>query len=936
MKLAALPFVIFVYQCAVLHAAGNGDGILQLGADGYASLPDSQVQGFDGQKDFSLEAALNIEANAAGGSWPILLGKKYSPPRSDPGFALSIKQGQYQTVGQQVYAVVSDGAQQASLTSRSFQGTTHALMTWDAANKVLRLYINGALEGSATNSHLTGSLKNGQDLKLGGASPYARPLQRDLFLARLWNRVLTSEEVSSIWSRLNTHGRRDLPSEFNKTALISEWLLNGDSNSTELKDAQDLNPLLLHGSASLWQGNGPLTLQFPANGAANVSKSVTLKAGGGTDTLGTTGVKPLHYSFQVDETSSFNSPALKNSGWMAGYATWKPLLKPSTRYYWRVRVRDSSPTPVVSEFTNPNSFTTKEASAWYVRPGVYTTIEDPATYAPNPQPGVYGAQNGTSYENAWNGLVSIVWGENGVEPGDTLYLCGLHYWARNISASYVTTFITESGYSDAHPITIRMDYPADPGTLWGVYQSTYGLTPTWHGPDANGVYWSTNQVDSADYCLTGGTNMTVLDRESSTTWKDHLGASFRSNGTWYVKTPDGKSPAGRIFRSNFGYRLNLGRSSYIHFYRCRFYNAVPGMDQSNHDPAYDTQTSMPLSSHITFDSCDLRYNAELTPTPGNDYWTIKNSELAFSGYGIYTILNRRDFGANYLTVVSNFIHDLGTPRFPHMDGHGVGVQGGTGHLIQGNHIENTGTAICFWTGNAPMTNHTVCYNFIKNVRVLTPNGGCDGISISGENAMALPGLRTGFKVFGNIIINPNLGATESWQGRGISCSSPDYIEIYNNVVHNARVGIWISVSIAEQSAKAKIVNNIVVNPLSSYIWASGSAPPTNLLIDYNLYYPVTGLTSQFTVYPFVAHNGNSIFADPLFVSLTPEKAADFRLQSGSKAIRAGLAVGLERDFAGTPIPTGVPPDIGAYQFVSSNSLAAPQNVRVLKINDSGF
>ena len=50
------------------------------------------------------------------------------------------------------------------------------------------------------------------------------------------------------------------------------------------------------------------------------------------------------------------------------------------------------------------------ATDWFVRPAG----------------GNYGVENGTDYDNAWEGLEAVVWGSGGVVAGDTLYICGLH------------------------------------------------------------------------------------------------------------------------------------------------------------------------------------------------------------------------------------------------------------------------------------------------------------------------------------------------------------------------------------------------------------------------------------------------------------------------------------------------------------------------------
>lgn len=82
-------------------------------------------------------------------------------------------------------------------------------------------------------------------------------------------------------------------------------------------------------------------------------------------------------------------------------------------------------------------------SDWYVRP----------------LGGVYGEENGTSYENAFNGFTDIVWGDGGVTAGDTLWVCGTHANQLSVGAS---------GSAVAGNIVIDFGYTLDPGIIDGV------------------------------------------------------------------------------------------------------------------------------------------------------------------------------------------------------------------------------------------------------------------------------------------------------------------------------------------------------------------------------------------------------------------------------------------------------------------------------------
>ncbi|MDO8467531.1 MAG: choice-of-anchor Q domain-containing protein, partial [Nanoarchaeota archaeon] len=375
----------------------------------------------------------------------------------------------------------------------------------------------------------------------------------------------------------------------------------------------------------------------------------------------------------------------------------------------------------------------------------------------------------------------------------------------------------------------------------------------------------------------------------------------------YVKTSDGTNPTGKIYSPTLGYTFDLAGNDYINFYKCNLYGSVIRKNRVKDFP------NGPIPDHITIDSCDIKYSLDYGSLfdlyKGHDYWTIKNSELSYATNAIYTKTFDGIPGARFLKVENNYIHDIGGPNFIHQDAHAVGIQGGEGHIIQNNTIENTGSAIEFWSSSDSMFNMTVRNNFIKNIRVMSTTGG-NGIVISGDNKFATSGRRTGFRIYNNIIINTGIGATEAdWQGFGISSNNVDRVEIYNNVLYNNLGGIRLSPNTI--FVYGSVYNNIIVNPQSE-IYAKISGNKFFLDWDNNLYYPLSSLKDTDSYSLFGLRETNSILADPMFVSLNPSNKTDFKLKENSPAIDKGKDVGLSKDSLGNDIDGN--PDIGAYEI----------------------
>jgi hypothetical protein len=286
---------------------------------------------------------------------------------------------------------------------------------------------------------------------------------------------------------------------------------------------------------------------------------------------------------------------------------------------------------------------------------------------------------------------------------------------------------------------------------------------------------------------------------------------------------------------------------------------------------------------------------------------------------VYTLINSTTLAPNFVTVSNCWVHDCGTPEYHDIDNNAIGIQGGSFHLLTKNSFSNCGPAIILWTSNVDMKSNIISLNYIANGNT-NPSGTSGGIAISGDNASATFGRRAGCMVYGNIIANMSLGSGLAWQGTGISGNLPDYIEIFNNTISGGSRGIDIEVSHAGYSVNARVVNNIIVNPSVYYYYLAAPNTPTNLVVDFNLYYPDSTVAGHSVINPNnpAGHDSNSVFATASFVSATPAVANDYKLSAGSAAIGAGTnltAVGGTVDFASNPRPASGNWDIGAFEFV---------------------
>ncbi|MDO8592535.1 MAG: hypothetical protein Q7R92_02015 [bacterium] len=909
-KTAAIIFCAgFLFFGLAGKASAAGEGQYYRGNGGYGRILNANFTDLDYTQDFSVEAVIDIKPYE-NSSWPGIVTKLYNYGlynASYAGWGLGLNQpSQY---GATIVAKVGDGTNDAQARYHmyvGYAGRAHIIMTWNAASKTVNIYVDGVLDGTATNNSIVlANIDNSNDFWLGKS---AVNLTSPIIFARLWNRDLSSD-ASTLYGNYNSTKQHELPLGFDTTNLVSEWLMFDESNSsggagtTHVKDTIGANHVEMTSGANIISSSGALSLASPADGATSQNKAVTLSASGGYDTLSGLGAVtgPLQYYFQVDEVNTFDSSNLKESSWIADVMTWQPLLKPSTTYYWRVKTRDSASTPLVSSYTATFSFTTQESTTWYVRP----------------VGGSYGSENGTSYDNAWDGLLSVVWGESGVEAGDTLYVAGLHLHnmtSINYTANQANVLINASGLSDENPITIRGDYAGDPGVVWGAYKISYA---SWTS-DGEGVYHVTlSGTTYGDWFFEDVTqnSYTILTRQTSLANAQANPGSFYKNGqTLYVHTTDGADPAGRIAINSYGYEFVMNPTQYIKFSNFSWYNP-------NWSCIYSYNQTTTRCNHITWDGLTMAYGVSnaFSFYDYYDYMEVLNSNISWFSSGIYNISTTNNAPSYYL-YKGNTIHDIGVRDIQQNgDAHCIGIQGGNAGIIEDNYCYNAGSGpLLYAFTNQILTNTIIRKNYVKDLHNL---GSASGYGVSSQSNNDSLSDKSGNEIYNNIVNNATVGYRMQFE---------DEQEVYNNVAYNCAKGFESTRNYnSTVGADVTVKNNLFLNPTTKHInWGSGATSGYTINFDHNLYFPDTGAlfykTSdgndinfsgwQSIVKAGSAFDPNSSVADPLFTNVSGNysNATDFQISQTSPAIDSGTDVSLTTDYASNPI-YGLP-DIGGYEY----------------------
>ena len=272
----------------------------------------------------------------------------------------------------------------------------------------------------------------------------------------------------------------------------------------------------------------------------------------------------------------------------------------------------------------PTTYLAVGGQDWFVRP--------PGTS--------YGTGDGTSHENAWNDLMNVVWGEAGVGPGDTLYVCGTHIQEMTYPWGRVAVhgkIYAKGGTSDSARVTIDGDcsqFGGKDGIVHRNYLHNYPASGDRDGNAWNPVSGYSNVWKaslSGNHPLTGyfedivDESFTVLDREYSISGvQGNPGSWFKDGYTLYVHTSDSGDPHGRIYPPVYGYMFAFLKNKYINVKNIAFYGSQM------------TGGSFSQPSHITFDNVKVIWGKFIL-VDGMNYFEILNSEIAWTSNAIYTI-----------------------------------------------------------------------------------------------------------------------------------------------------------------------------------------------------------------------------------------------------------------------------------------------------------
>lgn len=310
-------------------------------------------------------------------------------------------------------------------------------------------------------------------------------------------------------------------------------------------------------------------------------------------------------------------------------------------------------------------------------------------------------------------------------------------------------------------------------------------------------------------------------------------------------------------------------------------------------------------------------------------------------------LNVQASNSTWVSVLlTNCTVTLNNPIVTDGSGHAIYVNGGGPVVINNPTIRDIAWNPAYGYGDGiNVLNASVTINGGSSTRC-----GGDGVSANGTAVVTVNrhiasehGDTTyvtsgdGFTAHNTSTLNLNYCIAHSNKKSGVAVVTNSTGTIYNCTFYNNYdatladdYGIYIT------SPEAWIVKNNITANHRYEVWY---APGTLVTSNNNLFYDSRGGNAFHwagTAYNFVNYlatsgkDANSRNADPVFYDLSSH---DFRLTPASPGVNNGVDVSLTQDFAGTTVPRGYAPDIGAYEYyggLCNSQVSIPPCINVVQ------
>lgn len=410
--------------------------------------------------------------------------------------------------------------------------------------------------------------------------------------------------------------------------------------------------------------------------------------------------------------------------------------------------------------------------------------------------------------------------------------------------------------------------------------STTVITTTWYVRPQQDTDYGNGRGDSYDNafngvygirwsCIKPGDEIYVCDMHTATTISWNIQKSGE-DGNEIVFRGDYPDHAGIIDASTYA-TISFNANEYIKFSNLSFIKFY----------------CMVLTdiSDITFEDCTFtnQYTGSWSFFDlygKNDNWIFDGCTFINGKNGIYT--HTASPSADNLVVRNCIFNGMGNAPYENADAHAIGIQGGTGHIIEDNYTEDTGAAILFYNAGETfgMGNHIIRRNFIKDVRNVAMGG---GITVY-DNCTHEDSEMT-WDISYNILSN-------CYGGIYLGVRSEKTFNVYNNTLLDCGQAYGVAIvinALAGITMNGVIQNNIVAKPYDRdiEIWTGIN----NVTVSNNLEYDEED--------------------DPIFAEAEPTEPEHF-VPTNAEYINAGVDLGQTVDYFGNAMVGN--PDIGAIEY----------------------